>query len=51
VGGEGSITEFNGLLVVSQTTRRQREVARLLETLRRVAKLDGDKNALPKQAK
>ena len=51
VGGEGAIAEFNGLLVVSQTTRRQREVARLLETLRRVAKLDSPQRALPKQAK
>lgn len=43
VGGPGSITEFGGLIVVSQTQLVQDEVERLFDMLRQAAGLDTSK--------
>ena len=40
VGGEGSVSEFNGLLVVKQSARVHEKIADLLEMLRKAAELD-----------
>lgn len=41
VGGVGSISEYNGLLVVTQTLEVHREVERVLDMLREAAGLPG----------
>ena len=44
VGGPGATSEFNGLIVVTQTARTQDKVERLLDMLRQAAGLDASKS-------
>jgi hypothetical protein len=48
VGGPGTISEYKGLIVVTQTARTQNKVERLLDMLREAAGLE---NAKPGQSK
>jgi hypothetical protein len=45
VGGPGAISEYNGLVVVTQTAETQKEIERLLDMLRKAAGLEAEPGA------
>jgi len=45
VGGPGAISEYNGLVVVTQTAETQKEIERMLDMLRKAAGLEAEPGA------